>query len=177
VSRRLPGLCIAVALAACGGDDEDAARSAGLAARDVRIVMERTPCFGRCPVYSVELDGTGRVLFEGKGFVEQTGRHEAQVPARDVQDLARRMETAGWFGLRDSYPPDATDHASVITSLTVDGRTHRIEHNLGSRAAPQVLTDLEQSIDSVARTARWLGAQPAPAPGRGSALPPDSSRR
>ena len=165
LGRTLASLLLAMGLgAACS----EGARSTGdstAPARDVRITLERTPCFGRCPIYRVEIDGSGRVVFEGRGFVKESGRHEGTVSASEVQALARELENAGFFGLRTHYPPDKTDHAGVITSVTIDGRTHRIEHNLGSDSAPSVLSDLERRIDEVAGTARWIGETP-PAPAR-----------
>ena len=171
---RFPTLVVGLVLgsvgaAACGGGENAAGDSAG-AARDVRITLERTPCFGRCPVYLVEIDETGRVAYDGRGFVRETGRHESTVAAAQVQALARELESAGYFGFRNNYPPDKTDHASIITSVTIDGRTHRVEHNLGSDAAPSVLADLERRIDEVAGTARWVG-EPQQGGGR------DSGRR
>lgn len=34
--------------------------------RNVRIVLERTQCYGHCPAYRVEIDGDGTVLFTSK---------------------------------------------------------------------------------------------------------------
>jgi hypothetical protein len=150
-------LAAATAIGACSGGAGDSASDSAQSPRDVRITMERTPCFGSCPVYLVEIDGTGRVVFDGRGFVRQSGRHEATVPASDVQALAREIEAAGYFGFGANYPPDKTDHAGVITSVTIDGRTHRIEHNLGSDSAPSALADIERRIDEVAGTQRWIG--------------------
>jgi hypothetical protein len=143
---------------ACGSSDSARAGDTAFARRDVRITLERTPCKGNCPVYHIELDGTGKVVYDGKGFVDAKGRQEATVPAAEVQALARELEAAGYLGWRDEYPLDATDHASVITSLTIDGKTKRVEHNLSSRTAPSQLEPLERKIDDVARSVRWVGA-------------------
>ena len=161
--------------AACGGGDGSRAGDSASAPRDVRITLERTPCFGSCPVYRIEIDGTGKVAYDGKGFVETKGRQEATVPAGEVQALARELEAAGYMGWRDDYPLEATDHASVITTLTIDGKTKRVEHNLSSRTAPSQLEPLERKIDDVARSVRWVGAnRPTGAPSKNA--PPDTGQ-
>ena len=38
-----------------------------------RITLERRPCFGACPVYTVTLERSGKVRFEGHRFVADTG--------------------------------------------------------------------------------------------------------
>jgi hypothetical protein len=163
----LASVLLAYGAIACAASDggESAADTTGV--RDVRITLERHACFGRCPIYKLEIDETGKVVYEGLGFVKTNGRQEATIPARDVQALAKEIEDAGYFGFRANYPPDATDHPIVVTSVTIDGRTSRVEHNLGSRTAPAVLDSLYRRIDDVAGTARWVGEQQTGAPVKG----------
>ena len=165
------GVVLAATLAGCGGKSEDA-----IAARPVSITMERTACFGRCPVYRLDISDSGKVVYEGRGFVKERGRHEGTIPVADVQALAKEIEAAGFFSLRDSYPPDATDNASVITSVTIDRKTKRIEHNLGSRTAPAALEALYRRIDEVAGSKQWVGDVQAPRPGEKGGGP-DTARR
>jgi hypothetical protein len=115
------------------------------------------------------------VIYDGKGFVETKGHQEGTVPASEVQALATELEAAGYMGFRDNYPREATDHATVITTLTIDGKTKRVEHELSSRIAPAQLEQLERRIDEVARSVRWVGAnRPMGAPSKSA--PPDTGR-
>ena len=41
--------------------------------KDVIITLERTECFGTCPVYRLTVHGDGRVVYEGIRFVEVEG--------------------------------------------------------------------------------------------------------
>ena len=123
-------------------------------------------------MYTVELDGSGRVVFDGLNFVKDTGRHEDTVASADVRALAEEMDRAGYFAFEERYPPDATDHATVTTSLTIDGRTRQVEHNLGSRSAPEGIEALYARIDEVARSAKWIGEPQTGPPLKGrSSLP------
>jgi hypothetical protein len=51
----------------------------------------------------------------------------------------------------------ATDSPIVVTSATRDGETKTIRHDRGCSAAPPELSRLEQRIDEVAETGRWVG--------------------
>jgi hypothetical protein len=165
------GLALAIVGAGCSEKSGDAGPP-----RTVSITMERTPCFGNCPVYRLDLDGSGKVAYDGRGFVKERGRREATVPAAEVQALANEIESAGYFTLRDNYPPDATDHAIVVTTITIDRKTKRIEHNLGSRSAPVALEDLYRRIDEVAGSKQWVGESRTPRPGEKGGGPDTAPR-
>ncbi len=175
--RIIAAAMVTLIASACGGGDaaRDNASSAG-PPRTVSIAMERGPCFGRCPVYRVEITDSGKVMYDGRGFVTERGRREATIPAADVQALAKEIEDAGFFELRDNYPPDATDHATVVTTVTIDGKAKRVEHNLASRTAPATLERLYQRIDEVTGATRWIGENAAPRPGEKGGGP-DTARR
>ena len=139
--------------------------AAGQATADsaVRITLERGPCFGTCPVYSVTLDGSGAVLFEGRRFVADTGISTGRVPPARIDSLVAALTAGGYFDFADRYTAGepgceryATDLPSVITEVRAGGRTKRVEHDHGCMEAPQALTALEGRIDSVAGVARWI---------------------
>jgi Domain of unknown function (DUF6438) len=162
VTRRAVSLLIA--LAACGHRAPDApAPEAGSVSATV-VTLERGPCFGTCPVYRVSLSSGGTVEFVGTRFVSRAGTDTARVAAGAVESLMQSLETAGFFGLADAYVPDApacgryhTDAPTVTISVTAPDRSKTVRHDHGCGGAPEQLTGLEQLIDSVAGTARWIG--------------------
>ena len=128
------------------------------------ITLERTPCFGTCPVYTVAISRSGRVSFTGKHHVAQPGEATATIPAERVDSLLAELETGGYFGFADAYVMDspacgmyATDSPTVITSATRGDKTKTIRHDRGCSAAPPGLSRLEQRIDEVAGTGTWTG--------------------
>jgi hypothetical protein len=62
--RPLWRLLVAVGLATTS-----AATAAQHVPDDFVIKLERTSCFGECPVYSVNIDARGNVTYEGTKFV------------------------------------------------------------------------------------------------------------
>ena len=137
----------------------------GVAAAEPPVVtLERTPCFGTCPVYQVAISRSGAVRFVGKNHVTQQGEATAEIPAARVDSLLRELEAGGYFEFADAYVMDspacgqyATDSPTVITSATTGGRTKTIRHDYGCNAAPPELGRLERLIDETAGTSRWIG--------------------
>ena len=129
---------------------------------DTVIKLERTSCFGACPVYSVTLDGTGAVTYDGVKYVHIVGRQADRVAISRIAAILEAAQRIGFFELRDHYRtienPDGsrtivTDLPTTIVTITSGGRTKRVEDYLG---APDALKELEQQIDDIARTRRWI---------------------
>jgi hypothetical protein len=112
----------------------------------VRITLERTSCFGTCPVYKVTMQDDGSVSYEGVQFVRVPGKRDWKIEPADVRALARDMEKAGFFEMQDVYTMPATDLPTTYTSLTIGARSKRIKNYLG---APPALREIEQRIDHV----------------------------
>jgi hypothetical protein len=128
------------------------------------ISLERTPCFGKCPVYRIAVSPTGTVTYEGKAHVRHLGVATAQIPAEQVDALLSDLDKAGYFSFASRYTSGepscgryATDSPSAITSVQLRGRTKRIEHDYGCGAAPSPLVVLEHQIDEVLGSGRWTG--------------------
>jgi len=58
------------------------------AARISEIALERTPCYGRCPSYTLTLRNDGLVEFTGYEHVSPLGRHVAMIAPRRFTDIA-----------------------------------------------------------------------------------------
>lgn len=159
-------LC-AVALAACappnGATPDTSGATPSAAPAVTRVTLERKPCFGTCPVYRVSVAEDGAVTFEGLQHVDSIGSFAGRIGAESVGALARLFEEHDYFALDDKYAYGeancaqyGTDAPTVITSVTIGGRTKRVEHDLGCAGVPKRLSDLESAIDEIVGTSRWI---------------------
>jgi hypothetical protein len=138
---------------------------------DTIITLERGACFGSCPIYKLTINGDGLVVFEGKDFVKQKGRAEARISRDQVKELTEAFYKIYYFSLQDRYatrkdgcPAVWTDNPTVVTSFKSNGKSKAISHYLGCRevsgdrtgAYPATLSTLEDKIDKIAGTDRWI---------------------
>src|SRR5690242_3144405 len=129
------------------------------------ITLERTACFGSCPVYRLTIFDDGKVLFDGKEFVKRPGIDTSQIKQSDLEELIRQFEKIDYLNLDENYTDDPkncpqqwTDAPSAITSFEWKGKKKTIRHYYGcsgSKVAEQ-LTALEDKIDEVVNTNQWL---------------------
>ncbi|HEX2691137.1 MAG TPA: DUF6438 domain-containing protein [Kofleriaceae bacterium] len=121
--------------------------------------LERTPCFGFCPVYKVTIFRDGIVDYEGIRFVKTQGHATGHLDAGQLVQLRALFQQNGYLQLASSYQrPDVTDLPSVYTSYSpAPDQTKSIRHYLGDRSAPEALTRVEEGIDRIVNIEQWIG--------------------
>ena len=157
---------LALGMTACGSRTPVPAQQSGAPteAAPLAISLQRTPCFGTCPVYTIAVSPLGVVTFEGRAQVQLIGTATAQIPPRRVEALLIELERAGYFRFASRYAVSepacgryVTDLPTVISTARLRGVTKRIEHDHGCGAAPGALAVLEKRIDEVLGSSGWVG--------------------
>lgn len=140
---------------------------------DTLIILERTGCFGTCPIYIVTATADGTVIFEGKDYVKSKGRVESKISQEQLRELITEIERAGYFSLKDRYSlredgcqSTWTDNPWAKTTIRINGRTKTIDHYYGCRdqpsdqtmgkVFPRELYELENKIDEIVGTKQWI---------------------
>lgn len=130
----------------------------------VAITLQRSGCFGTCPSYTVTVRTDG-IVFEGGGYVVASGRYSASTNAEDVRQLAKKFLVADFYSMDSSYRASVTDNPTYMLSITIDGRTKEVEDYVGSWVGmPAIITELEDEVDTFARTDRWIEGTPGLVP-------------
>lgn len=114
---------------------------------DVEIKLERTACFGSCPIYSITVFGDGTVMYEGKQFVQVEGIRIYSIPKESVDELIGRFYEKNYFSLKNRYDVSVTDLPTVITSIKIKNETKSVSNY--ADAGPDRLHDLELKIDEI----------------------------
>lgn len=115
------------------------------------ITLERTACFGFCPIYKVILRSDNTATYIGERFVERQGTYKAYIS--NFEYLAKIIEARRYFSLRNSYTAPVTDLPSAITSVVRNGKRKTIDNYANS--GPIELWEIETLIDGLIANARW----------------------
>jgi len=123
--------------------------------------MHRGQCLGSCPAYSLRVYSGRRVEFEGEAFTVAKGLCTARLEPSQMEALARAIAESGFFALSEDCCDcvDRTCAPNVILEVRDADRSHRIIHYLGCDAAPERLHDLEQQVDIIVGTDKWIGTR------------------
>ena len=57
-----------------------------------KISLERTACYGTCPVYKLTVYRSGRVEFQGTDHVRQKGSRRGKISSGDFDKLVKKIE-------------------------------------------------------------------------------------
>jgi hypothetical protein len=86
------------------------------------------------------------VRYEGWQHVRVSGGHTWTIDPAAVQALAREMEKAGFFEMKDAYTMPVTDMPTTYVTLAFGGRSKRIKDYF---AGPPALREMQARIDEV----------------------------
>lgn len=129
------------------------------------ITLERGACFGACPIYKVTIASDGTVTFNGQRFTRTEGLATGRISANDFRRLVAEFEKLDYFSLPDDFLPGTkvcpnmiTDMPSAITSIRLKGKSKTVSHyyGCGNSGVLGQLTALENKIDEVAGTQKWI---------------------
>lgn len=135
------------------------------AAKISAITLERTACYGTCPVYKVTLRRDGTVTYEGKQFVKASGRRSHKISTDRFLRLAQEIRQVGFFALQDEYSHKknadgsatfVTDLPTTITTVEAGEKRKTVKNYFGG---PKRLFDLEQLIDEIAQSNILVGGE------------------
>lgn len=136
---------------------------------DTTITLERTVCFGSCPAYELTISADGAVVFTGKEYVREKGTVHSNISKDQLKQLIAEFTLIQYFSLSDRYvseedgcPEFWTDNPWVTTSIRINGQYKSIVHYLGCQenngesVFPKELQDLEDKIDEIVGTRKWI---------------------
>jgi len=102
------------------------------------FTLERTPCFGTCKSYRINVYRSGYATFEGRANVEKEGLHDGYVRPDSLERLMRTAEKAKFWTMQDKYDSNVTDLPSSIIRIAADGKDKKVIGRVG--VPPQFTT-------------------------------------
>ncbi len=121
------------------------------AAPSALATIERTSCFGSCPIYKVTVMDNGELIFVGKRFAERIGTYTTLLTEDDLKAIRQMAEDVGYFKMQDAYPTLISDFPKCVTSVNMDGKKKSI---LNGENAPRDLIGFERFLDGL-----WKGKE------------------
>ncbi|HMC98252.1 MAG TPA: DUF6438 domain-containing protein [Flavobacteriales bacterium] len=115
--------------------EEGLPRFGGVAPSDsLFFMLQRTPCFGACPVYAIKVYRSGFATYDARANVELTGQYTGHVKPEMMEDLLAKTEAYGFFSMNDKYDGQVTDLPSTIIQVATNGRMKKVVSRVGTPA-------------------------------------------
>jgi hypothetical protein len=115
------------------------------------IKLKRTPCYGSCPVYEVEILANGTVNYNGEMFVEMDGAHSWKIEPENIELLNQLICKYDYFNIQklNTYKRMTCIPSCITTIELQDGIKRTIENDYGERKYPRLLETFENRIDLI----------------------------
>lgn len=114
--------------------------------------INRTACYGRCPMYQAIFMDNGEVKYIGKRFVDNVGTYTTLLTEEEVREIENQIKTVNYYSFDSIYPTLITDFPSCITEVNLNGKYKRV---LNRQNPPQALRTFEQFLDGLLENRDW----------------------
>jgi len=115
-------------------------------------MLKKTPCYGRCPVFSFKIYSSGSVNYYGKANTEMEGMYTGKLTDEKVAIVLKKIEKINFFELNNIYDTNVTDFPSVNVYANKDGKKKQI---IDRQGGPKELKELEALLDEMIKTVKW----------------------
>lgn len=166
MKKTLPLAILGILVAACSNGNSESRGSKPISVDFDSVTLQRTACYGQCPIYAVEIYGNGQVKYTGKDFVKVKGIRQSSVPPANVELLAAALRHVKFEQIREKYQFETdgcvsmpTDFPSFSISVTKAGKTKSVAFYTGCHGPTVPAEDLEwlsNTIDVLAQTGRLV---------------------
>jgi hypothetical protein len=127
------------------------------------ISIERKPCFGTCPVFTMTVASDGSVAFEGRNHVIKSGSATGRVSTQLARSLLHHADSIGVPSMEASYEDGKescgrgyiADLPTVTLSVRRAGASKTIVADYGCQI-PRSLRPLHARLDSIASALGWI---------------------
>ena len=106
------------------------------------ISLEKTACFGTCPIFTINIFNNGKVIYYGKKFVKKLGNLYLELNQKEINKILNKAKEINFNNLKSEYTENISDLPT--TYVSINNKT--IKNYYG---APKELKDLEKLIESI----------------------------
>lgn len=116
--------------------------------------LEKTACYGQCPMYKISIFNSGIAMYEGINFVDNIGVYTAPISNEVISKLKQRASEIDYFDLDDEYESGVDDFPKTVTSINIDGKKKTVSRR--KSIGPKRLIQFEKDFESFFTDTQWV---------------------
>jgi hypothetical protein len=126
------------------------------------VILERTHCYGTCPAYRLSITRSGRVSFTSRNPGERIAR-TSTIDSTQYREITSLASFAHFLQLPDKIASnkqvcghEISDFPTATVTIFMASGSKSVEDYGGCAWAPWMLRRLEDKIDEIANSKRWV---------------------
>ncbi len=116
------------------------------------ISMKKTMCYGKCPIYEMEIYNDYTVKFIGEKNVDMIGEHIATVSETTFNSLVKKFRDVNFFSFESEYKAAVSDLPATYIFFADGTESKKIMDYYG---APDSLKALENAVADLIPELEW----------------------
>lgn len=108
--------------------------------------LEKTKCFGKCPVYQLNIDSNGKATLKGEKFMDLIGDYQRQLSQEEFSKLTTAFNAVNFFEFKDEYKGRRSDAPTTFISFSKGEQSKKIK---ASSPLPSDLKTLIKLLDNL----------------------------
>jgi Domain of unknown function (DUF6438) len=127
-------------------------KSQKLASDTLIISIEKTPCFGTCEAYKLDIYASGLVKFTGISNHQMIGKYQSTIEKLSLQEIRNKFREANFFSFKNEYTSKMSDLPTIYLYFKDGAVEKKIQDYYG---APLKLKELEKLIEDLVVALKW----------------------
>lgn len=122
---------------------------------NLMVSLQRTPCFGQCPAFKIQLFTDGKVVYEGKAYCKRIGTHKATASPELIKVIQQKANEIKYLSLNEKYPKGEsmiTDIPTTVSYIKIGSDSKMIYNNYD---APTELIEFERWLEQQFEGLKW----------------------
>jgi len=132
-----------------------------IAPDEVKYSLKKSACFGKCPVYELNIYEGGRATLNSTKYMTNLGLSEKQLSESTYAELEAAFASSDFHSYPDTIPSLIPDLPSVWVTY-FDGTTKKIVY--GKEGRPEAVVELEKMMNAIAMSDGWTTIKPVSKP-------------
>jgi len=116
------------------------------------ISIEKTPCFGTCEAYKMEIFSSGLVALNGISNIKMIGNYQAIIEKQSLTKIQEQFRSADFFSFKSQYTGKVSDLPTTYLFFK-DGEKEKMIQDYYQ--APAKLKELEKLVENLVETLHW----------------------
>ncbi len=117
------------------------------------IMLEKGGCYGRCPIYKVEIYDNGYMKFYGDKYIDKLGIYEKHLDKQAFNILYQKFNQSKFNEFQDNYESMVPDAALI--KLSFKDKKNPMKTITGKSERPKAVKDLQLEIERIVAAFDW----------------------
>lgn len=104
-----------------------------------KIIISSSGCYGSCPVSSILIDKSGKIVFEGLEYTTEIGLYKSKITKVKFGEIIKSFQKADWKNLKEKYDASHTDDERISIVFIKNNKIIKVISDYGHESPEEFI--------------------------------------